>query len=141
MREHLGLALLPARAGGYVLGLFGLVGMTLASLGVWGLVAYSVRQREREIGVRMALGAGARDVERLVVGEALRPVGLGLAAGLPVAAGAAQLLSSFLYGVSPLDPVTFVGVPLALAAAALLASAVPARQATRIDPIQALRSE
>jgi len=93
------------------------------------------------LAVRMALGAASRDVLRMVVGEALRPVAWGVALGLPLALVAARLSQGFLYGVSPYDPMTFLGVPVALSLVALVASGLPARRATRIDPMLILRSE
>jgi len=141
MGSHLGFALLPARLAGAMLGLFGAVGLALASLGLAGVVAHAVSRRQREIGVRMALGANARSVVRLVLAEGLRPVGVGLVVGFVLAVGAARFVASFLYGVSPFDPATLVSVPVLLLLVATLAAYLPARRATRIDPLVALRCE
>jgi ABC-type lipoprotein release transport system permease subunit len=128
------LALAPLAAS--VLGFFGL---GLASVGMFGVFGYVVRQRTREIGIRLALGAQAAEIVRLVVGGSSRPVIAGLVVGIVGAVGASQLLRSELYGVSPLDPLTYAGVGLLLAVAAVAASYLPARRAIRLDPTQALR--
>jgi predicted permease len=139
--EQFDLSLLPARIAAYTLGGFGLLALALAAIGVYGVVSYSVAQRTHEIGVRVALGARARDVLRLVLGEGLSVVGLGLALGLALAFAAARLFAGFLYGVDAADPVTFVGVPTLLGAIALAAGYLPARRATKVDPMVALRHE
>ncbi|MEO6527055.1 MAG: ABC transporter permease [Gemmatimonadaceae bacterium] len=133
--------LLPQRVAAMVTAVLGCVGLLLAAVGLYGIVAYSVGQRTREIGVRLALGASRRNVLRLVVGEGMRPVAIGLAIGLVLALGATRLLTSFLFGVSPLDAFTFVGVAAILTAVAAAATYLPARRAAATDPVRALRVE
>jgi ABC-type antimicrobial peptide transport system permease subunit len=122
-----------------LLGAFALTAFLLAVVGIYGVVSYSVTQRTRELGVRMALGAAAADTLRLVLGRSLRLVAAGTACGLVASLAVTRVMSGLLYDVSPLDPVVFVGVSLLLAGAGLVASLVPARRATRVDPIEALR--
>ena len=136
-----GAVLLPQRVAALVTAVLGVVGLLLAAVGLYGIVAYLGGQRTREIGVRVALGAGRRDVLRLVVSEGMRPVAVGLAIGLLLAFGATRLLASFLLGVSPLDAITFVGGAAVLTAVALTASYLPARRAAAVDPLVALRQE
>jgi ABC-type antimicrobial peptide transport system permease subunit len=133
-------ATLPQRIAAVLLSALGLFAIAIAGIGLYGLVAFGVAQRSREFGIRMALGAVAGDVRRLVLGGALRLVVIGIACGVPVAAGVAFLVRSFLV-VQPIDPVAFIGVPLLLAGCALLAAYQPARRATRQDPSTALRAE
>jgi predicted permease len=141
LEEQFDLSLLPARVAAWTLGGFGLLALALAAIGIYGVVSYSVAQRTREIGVRVALGAGRSDVLRLVMGEGLSVVGLGLLAGLALAFAATRLIGGFLYGVGANDPVTFAGVPLLLGAIAAAAGYLPARRATKVDPMVALRYE
>ncbi|MCA1591411.1 MAG: ABC transporter permease [Acidobacteria bacterium] len=141
MTEHMGLALLPARVAGSVLGVFGLVALVLASIGIYGVVAFYVGQRTREFGIRVALGAQAGDILGLVLKEGMLIVAVGVALGLAGAFAVTRLLSSFLYGISPGDPLTFTSVSLLLVGVALLACLVPARRATKVDPMVALRYE
>ena len=110
----MGIALMPARLGGSVLGLFGVLGLVLAAVGIYGVMAYSVAQRQRELGLRVALGADRVSVVRQVLGEGLRLALIGAAIGLIAAVGAAQLVSGMLYNVDALDPVAFVLVPVIL---------------------------
>jgi putative ABC transport system permease protein len=121
--------------------MFGALALTLASVGVYGVMAYAVSQRTREIGVRMALGARPQDVLRLVLGQSLKLAALGLAIGLPVALALGRAMAGALFGVIALDPMTFVSFTLLLTGAALLAGYLPAQRATKVDPITALRSE
>ncbi len=139
--EHLALTLMPQRIAAIVLGSFGGVALLLAAMGIYGIVAFSVSQRTREIGVRVALGAARRDVIRLMVRNGMRPVVIGVGIGLVSALVATRLLRSFLTGVSPTDPATFVAVVFAFLGVALWAALLPARRAARIDPLVALRSE
>jgi putative ABC transport system permease protein len=113
----------------------------LATVGMFGVFAYAVRQRTREIGIRMALGAQSADVVRLILAGHSRAVMVGLVVGLLGAIAASQVLRGFLYGLSPFDPIAYLGVAVLLAFAGLAASYVPARRATRIDPLAALRHE
>ena len=124
-----------------LLGLFALVALVLAALGIYGVIGYYVAQRAREVGVRMALGADRRDVYRLVVGRGLALAGAGLAVGLVGAFGVTRFMSSILFGVGATDPATFAVVAILLGLTAALASYLPARRAARLDPVTALRAE
>jgi predicted permease len=129
------------RTGASLLAFFGLLGLVLAGIGAYGIMSYSVDQRRREIGIRMALGELRRDVMGRVLRRGLALVGLGLALGLAAALATTRLIGRVLYDVSAHDPVTFAVAPLVLAAAALLAMLLPARRATAVDPVAVLRSE
>jgi ABC-type antimicrobial peptide transport system permease subunit len=120
---------------------FALVALLMAALGIYGVVAFVVSRRTREVGIRMALGARAADVLDLVLRQGMMPVLVGLAAGLVTSLALGQLGSGLLFGVPPHDPVTLAAAAAVLTAAALLACALPARRAARIDPAQALRDE
>lgn len=124
-----------------LMGLFAALGLLLGAVGIYGVLAYTVSQRRREIGVRLALGATTGDVLRMVVGGGLRLVAVGVAVGLAGALALARLMESVLYGVPPHDPLTFVSVVVGLLAVALFASWLPARRATRVPPAIALRAE
>jgi ABC-type antimicrobial peptide transport system permease subunit len=124
-----------------LLGVFALVALTLAAVGTYGVLAYAVAQRRHEVGVRMALGATARNVLRLIVGQGMRPVIAGLALGVLAALLLRRLLASQLYGIAPTDLVTFTVVPVLLLAVALVACLIPGRSATKVDPVVALRQE
>ncbi|MEK6286963.1 MAG: ABC transporter permease [Acidobacteriota bacterium] len=139
MADVVGGSLFAARMGAVLLAIFGLLALVLAAVGLYGVMSYSVSRRTREIGIRMALGAGSGNVLRLVLKEGMTLVGGGVAAGLIAAAALTRLLASFLYGVSPMDATTFVAIPLVLALVALLANYLPARRATKVDPMEALR--
>src|SRR2546423_851713 len=141
LRDQLDLSLFPSRVAAWTLGGFGVLALLLAAIGIYGVVSYSVAQRTREIGVRMALGAMENDVLRLVLGEGLLVIAVGLALGLLLAVAATRVIAGFLYGVGATDPLTFVGVPLLLGFIALVASYIPARRATKVDPLVALRYE
>ena len=124
-----------------LLGMFAGIAMTLAAAGIYGVIAYSVTQRTREIGIRMALGARRGQVLAMVLRQGLAPIVIGLALGLGGAAAGTRYLEGLLFGLTPLDPPTFAYVAIAFALVALLASYVPARRATRVDPLVALRCE
>lgn len=141
LRQATSVVLLPQRVAAGVMGALGMVGLLLAAVGLYGIIAYSVTQRIREIGVRMALGAQRADVLRLVVGDGMRLVGIGMVIGLALALGATRVMRSFLFDVSPSDALTFVAVAALLAATALLASYLPARRAAAVPPTLALRQE
>jgi ABC-type antimicrobial peptide transport system permease subunit len=123
-----------------LLGAFATLALALALVGVYGVTAYSVSRRSAEIGLRVALGAGRRDVLRLVLGEGLALVAVGVLGGVAAAYGLTRLLSSLLHEVSPNDPAVFAGVSALFLAAALLAGYVPARRALRLDPMATLRT-
>ena len=141
MNNFLGIALFPARIIGAVLGMFGLLGLVLAAVGVYGVMSYSVAQRTREIGIRMAIGAAHRQVVRLVMRQGMELVLLGTAIGLIGAFAASRLLRGLLYGAPSLDVVAFTIVPAILLGVALLAIWIPARRAANVDPIRAIRAE
>ncbi len=124
-----------------LLGTFGAVALALAMVGVYGLTSYAVEQRTREIGIRTALGASEHDVLRLVLGRSFALTALGIAVGLAGAGALTRVLSTLLFEIRPTDPATFGSVALLLAAAAMLASYLPARRALRADPLVVLKAE
>jgi putative ABC transport system permease protein len=124
-----------------LIGFFGLTALLLATAGVFGVMAYSVSRRTREIGVRVALGAASRDVLKLVLGQGLRTVLVGVAIGIAGSLALTRTVASLLFGVTPTDPLTFTAVTLLLVGAALFACYIPARRATKVDPMVALRHE
>jgi putative ABC transport system permease protein len=130
-----------SRVGAVVSTIVGLLGLLLASVGIYGMVSHAVIQRTHEVGVRMALGARRGDVLALILRQSARPVATGMLAGFVLAIAVSRLLSSLLFGVSPLDPVTLLCVILFLGAVALVACYLPARRATTVDPMVALRYE
>ena len=121
--------------------LFGVLATVLAAVGIYGVISYTVAQRTREIGIRMALGADAGAVLQMVLRDGFRLALIGIAVGVAGAFGVARLISNLFFGVKPDDPFTFAVAPLVLAAVALLACYIPARRATRVDPLEALRYE
>ncbi len=141
LEQHLGLALFPVRAVAWLLGLMGSLALFLAVLGLHGVLSYSVSRRTREIGIRMALGARREAVLQMIVGFGARLSVTGVALGVIAALGATRFLTFLLYGISPLDPLTFVLVPGLLLAVSLGAAAFPARRAASIEPVEALREE
>jgi putative ABC transport system permease protein len=129
------------RVYGLMFSIFAVCALVLAVIGIYGVMAYSVAQRTHEFGVRIALGAQRRDVLLLVLRASVRLVIIGLVIGVPAAFAMGRGLGGMLYGVRPGDPATFIGIPLLLAAVALFASMVPARRATKVEPILALRKD
>jgi putative ABC transport system permease protein len=141
MQARIDKSVLPQRLRTRLLGLFATVGLLLALVGVYGMVSYAVAQRVREFGIRLALGARQANIMRLVLRQALWLITIGLGLGLAGSMAFARILRTFLFQVEPLDPAVFLGVPVLLTAAVLLASYLPARRAARIDPMAALRCE
>jgi len=137
--QHLSFVLLPQRTGAWLLGLFGALGLALAALGVYGVMAYSVNQRTREFGIRLALGARPGDLTRMVLRQGMIACVIGGAIGLALAAGVSRLIRFLLFGVEPLDPMTFVGVATLVFGTALLANWLPARRTAKTDPLEFLR--
>jgi predicted lysophospholipase L1 biosynthesis ABC-type transport system permease subunit len=141
LEDQLAVSLLPQKVASAVAGALGLVGLLLTAIGLYGVLAYRVRAKSAEIGVRMSLGAEPRDVLSLILRSGLQLTLFGLLLGLPVAGLVARLLTSFLYGLSPWDPMTYGSIVAVVAVTALIASYAPARRAAGIDPLQVLRSE
>lgn len=141
LAERLALPLLPARIAASLFASFGMLALALAAIGIYGIMSYSVSRRTHEIGVRVALGAQASDVLKLILGQGMTPVLIGVVIGLSSALLLARLMKSLLFGMSAADPLTYTGVAALLTCVALLACYIPARRATKIDPMQALRNE
>jgi predicted permease len=135
------MTLVPTRVGASLVGAFGVLALLLAAVGLYGVIAYTVSQRTRELGVRAALGADRRDLVKLVVGQGMKLAVVGVALGVLAAAAVTRVLSVLLYGISALDPLAFGGAAAVLLAVALLANLVPALRAARVDPMGALRHE
>jgi predicted permease len=141
LEQNLNLWQLAPRITASLGAVLGIAGLLLASMGIYGVVSHAVTRRTREIGIRMSLGANRNDVLRMLIRQIMRPVAFGGIAGLLVSVAVSRILQSLLFGISPVDPLVFVGVSLFLAGVAFLASYGPARRATRVDPMLALRHE
>ncbi|MBI3406254.1 MAG: ABC transporter permease, partial [Acidobacteria bacterium] len=141
LEQHAGLALVPARMGAALAGIFGALALLLATVGLYSVVAYTAARRTREIGIRVALGANRRQILSLILGHGMRMVWMGCGLGIAAALALTRFLSALLYGVSPSDVPTYAAVAAVLIAVALLACWIPARRATRVDPMVALRYE
>jgi ABC-type antimicrobial peptide transport system permease subunit len=124
-----------------MLGIAGAMALMLGVIGIYGVISYAVSQKRREIGIRLALGAQPMELQRMFAGQGLALAGIGAVIGLGAAIGLTRLMESLLFGISPLDPVTYTLVPFVLIAAAMLASYLPARRAAAVDPVEALRAE
>jgi predicted permease len=140
-RDLISMSLLPNRIAGLVAAIFGGTGLLLATVGLFGVLAFTVQRRRREIGVRMALGAGAERIRRMVVRDGLRLTSIGLVVGLILAAVVAQLLRGLLFGLSPLDPVTYGAIAVLMFGTALVACMEPVRRALRTEPLEVLRHD
>ncbi len=141
MARHLGIVLLPARLSALLLSAFAAVALALACIGLYGIVSYSVSQRSREVGIRMSLGADGGSVVSMLMGSGLKLVGLGAASGVVASFAATPALANLLFGIQPTDVVSFIAMPLVLVGVATLAAYVPARRASRVDPVRALKAE
>jgi putative ABC transport system permease protein len=141
MKEIVAASVAQRRFSAQLFGLFAIIALVLAVVGIYGMVSYAVAQRTREIGIRMALGAQPGEVLSMVLREGMKPVLFGAIAGVVAALGLTQLLAGFLFGVKPTDPITFAAILFLLVFAAALACSIPARRATRVDPVVALRYE
>jgi ABC-type antimicrobial peptide transport system permease subunit len=141
LEQEVSNSLWQSRLRGWLLGFFSLVALALAATGLYGAVAYGVAQRTREIGVRMALGANRAAVLRLVLGQGMRAVAFGIGAGIIGAFLVSRLLSASLFGVGANDLASYAGAALLLAATAAIAALIPARRASLVNPMEALRTE
>jgi ABC-type antimicrobial peptide transport system permease subunit len=141
MEHHVREALFLPRLAGTLFGVFGTVGLLLAAIGLYGVINHTVSLRLREIAIRMALGAQTRSFQHLFLRRGLQLTTIALTIGLPAAFVFGRLFNSILYGIKPNDAVTFISIPLFLAFVALLASYIPARRATKLDPMVVLRNE
>ena len=141
MDQIIGRSTLDASFDATLLAAFAVFSLILAAIGLFGVLSYIVAQRTQEIGIRIALGAQKGNVLRLVIGQGMIPALVGLGLGISAGLGLTRFMSSLLYGVKPTDPLTFVAVSLLLTCVALLASYIPARRATKVDPVVALRYE
>jgi putative ABC transport system permease protein len=133
--------LFPSRMAALLLGVFGALALVLSAIGIYGVVSYAVARRTREMGIRMSLGATARDVQAMAVGGGMRLVLAGGVVGVVLAGGVTWSISRYLYGIGATDLVTFAAIPVLLAGVALVAALVPARRASAVDPVTALRTD
>ncbi len=134
-------SLAPQRFNMMMMGLFGVLALVLAAVGIYGVISYGVSRRQHEFGVRRSLGAGRGELSRLVLGQGLKLTAIGIAIGVAVAIATSRLIAGLLFNVAPIDPMTLSGVAVFLAVVAILACLVPAQRASRVDPIVALRQE
>lgn len=141
MQQHLRDALFLPRLGGALFGVFGILGLLIAAVGLYGVISYAVKRRTREIGIRLALGARNDNIQRLIVRQGISLTAIALAIGMAAAWFASRVLSSVLYGIQPHDLLTFTAAPLFLSFVALLACWEPSRRAAKVQPITALRHE
>jgi ABC-type antimicrobial peptide transport system permease subunit len=141
LEDSTALGLVPQRVAASLSGSLGIVGLLLAGIGIYGVTAYTVARRTREIGIRIAVGAQRRDIVGMVLGQGMAIAGIGSAVGSILGAAASQLLTGFLFGIRPLDPILFAGAVVLPLAIGLAACYVPARRATKVDPLVALRYE
>lgn len=141
MEELIGESIAQPRFRTWLIVTFAVMALALASVGIYGVMAYSVAQRDKELGLRIALGAGRIEILRLVLGRAVAVTGGGILCGLAGAFLLARFIGNLLFGISVHDPATFIGVPVVLGTVALVASYLPAARATRVDPMKAVRDE
>jgi len=141
LAENIDISLFPARFGAVLLGVFGFLALLIASIGIYGVMSYGVSERTHEMGIRMALGARGSDVLRLVISQGMWLATIGVVIGAGLALVATRVVKSYLYDVSPTDPLTFASIAILLIGVALLACYIPARRATKVDPLVALRYE
>jgi putative ABC transport system permease protein len=141
MRDQVATSLASPRFHAFLLGIFATLALTLAAVGIFGVISYSVGQRSREFAVRLALGAERGDILRLVIGRGFSSVLFGIALGLALSVALTQSLSSLLFGILPTDPLTYAMVAVLLSSVALAASVLPCRRALKVDPVVALRCE
>ncbi len=139
--DYLREALAPTRFTLALLGTFAFIALVLSVVGLYGSIAYTVTQRTREIGIRIALGATSKGIATLVIGDGVRLLGLGLLLGIATAIASTRALTTLLYGVSAIDPTTFVAIALTVVVVTTAATLAPARRAARIDPVDALRAD
>jgi ABC-type antimicrobial peptide transport system permease subunit len=140
-QEVVDFTLLPTRAGAALLGAFGVLALLLAAVGLYGVIAYAVSRRTREVGLRMAMGARGSDVVRMVLSSGMRLTLVGVALGAVLSAGVAKVLEAYLYGVSSIDPIAYAAAVFVLVAVAAAANLIPALKASRVSPMVALRYE